>query len=71
MTNVTATATGGTNNYGVANNSSSPTIRNSSITGTTYSRHCCVGRSEARRADDMSLVRSDRYGQFVEGRGKS
>ena len=35
MTNVTAT--GGDSNYGVYNNSSSPTIRNSSITGTTNS----------------------------------
>ena len=38
MTNVTATATdGANNNYGVYNNSSSPSIRNSSITGTTAS----------------------------------
>jgi hypothetical protein len=35
---VTATATGGTNSYGVSNGFlSSPTIRNSSITGTTNS----------------------------------
>ena len=40
MNNVTATATGGTTNYGVYNNnSSSPSIRNSSITGTTNSIH--------------------------------
>jgi hypothetical protein len=38
MTNVTATATGGSFNYGVGNlSSSSPSIRNSSITGTTNS----------------------------------
>ena len=38
MNNVTATATGGSSqNYGVYNNSSSPKIRNSSITGTTNS----------------------------------
>jgi hypothetical protein len=40
MTDVTATATGGTDNYGVRNlSSSSPSIRNSSITGTTNSIH--------------------------------
>ena len=33
MTNVTATASGGTNNHGVHNSSSSPTINNSVIEG--------------------------------------
>ena len=37
MNNVTATATGGSYSYGVGNNGSSPSIRNSSITGTTKS----------------------------------
>ncbi len=37
MNNVTATATGGAGNFGVYNSSSSPTIRNSSISGTTNS----------------------------------
>ena len=34
---VSATATGGASNFGVYNDSSSPTIRNSSITGTDNS----------------------------------
>jgi hypothetical protein len=33
MTNVTATASGGTNNYGIWNDNSSPTIQGSVITG--------------------------------------
>ena len=50
---MTATATGGTIvNYGVLNNSSSPTIRNSSITGTTNSI-VNSSSSSARVADSM------------------
>ena len=52
MNNVTATATGGNGNYGVINiTSSSPTIRNSSITGTTNS--IVNNGSTAQVADSM------------------
>jgi hypothetical protein len=53
MDNVTATATGGTNNnYGVYNgDSSSPTIRNSSITGTTNSIRDSSSSSSSQVAD--------------------
>ena len=51
MNNVTATASGGTNNYGVKNGSSSPTIRNSSITGSTNS--IANNSSSAQVADTM------------------
>jgi len=53
MTDVTATATGGTNNRGVRNAfSSSPSIRNSSITGDDYSIYNS-GTSSAHVADTM------------------
>jgi hypothetical protein len=53
MDNVTATGTGGTNNnYGVYNgDSSSPTIRNSSITGTTNSIRDSSSSSSSQVAD--------------------
>ena len=53
MTDVTATGTGGTNNRGVYNAFwSSPSIRNSSITGDDYSIHNS-GTSSAQVADTM------------------
>ena len=53
MTNVTATATGGTQNYGVYNNlSSSPSVRNSSFTGDDDSIYNS-GSSSAQVADTM------------------
>ena len=53
MNNVTATGTGGTNNRGVYNAFwSSPSIRNSSITGDDYSIHNS-GTSSAQVADTM------------------
>jgi hypothetical protein len=58
-TNVTAT--GGDSNYGVYNNSSFPTIRNSSITGTTNS--IFNDGSTAQVADTML------DGQVVAGNG--
>ena len=48
----TATATGGGVNYGVQNDSSSPTIRNSSFTGSTNSIRNS-GTSSAQVADTM------------------
>ena len=52
MTNVTATGSGGLFSYGVYSNSSSPTIRNSSITGGTNSIRNS-GTSSAQVADTM------------------
>ena len=55
MDNVTATATGGTFNDGVSNFSSSPSpsIRNSAITGTTYSIYNVVTSPSAKVADTV------------------
>ena len=53
MTNVTAT--GGDSNYGVYNSSSSPTIRNSSITGTTNSIFNGTDPSSSAHVADTAL----------------
>jgi len=53
MDNVTATSTGGTFNYGVSNFSSSPSIRNSAIAGTTYSIYNVVTSPSAKVADTV------------------
>jgi len=63
---VTATATGGNGNYGVINiTSSSPTIRNSSITGTTNS--IVNNGSTAQVADSMLDGSRDGNGIFCVG----
>ena len=66
MTNVTATATGGIFSYGVYNSSSSPTIRNSSITGSTASISN-VGTSNAKVADTALGGAVDGNGFFCVG----
>ena len=64
MTNVTAT--GGDSNYGVYNNSSSPTIRNSSITGTTNSIfNIGTDPSSSAQVADTALGGSVTGGEFT------
>ena len=53
MTNVTAA--GGDSNFGVYNNSSFPTIRNSSITGTTNSIRNSTDPSSSAHVADTAL----------------
>ena len=62
MTNVTAA--GGDSNFGVYNNSSSSTIRNSSITGTTNSIFN-IGTDPSAQGADTALGGSVTGGEFT------
>ena len=62
MTNVTSA--GGDSNFGVYNNSSFPTIRNSSITGTTNSIFN-IGTDPSAQGADTALGGSVTGGEFT------